>query len=787
MKRSKRVFVWSGIVAIALNAAVADGLRLETRWNLLPGQRSYLTTGTEQRGLSYNPTTDHLILVNRSGAISVHVLDAQTGDEIGALNTSIVSGGTFALSKVAVADDGAIYAANFGTIGSATPTFNIYRWLFEFDDQPVRVYASDPGSGNIQQWGTTFDVRGAGLDTQILISSSGGTIAAILTTTDGINFISTLLSTDVLPGQMGIAVAFGTNNTFWAKSVNGPLLHLGFDLATGIATNLHSYDVTNFPGTVGPIGVDAGNALLGAINVTTPDTANLYSISNLAARPALLSHTNLPSDNANSLFMGAVDFGPNAMFALDSNNGLVACNLVPSTDPVAPSIILHPAERTVFAGSSVAMVSSAAGTEPLSYQWRTNGVDVPNATNSTYSITNVQSSHEALYSVVVSNVAGVTTSFDAQLIVLPPGVLTPLWSLPPGSRTYLTATANNQRGLAYNPVTKHLILVNRAGALSVNVIDALTGTNVGVMSTNGISGGTFFLSKIEVADDGAIYGANFGTIGSATPTINIYRWANESAEPTLAFQGDPANGAGIQQYGNSFTLRGGGTNTQILLPTQRDVVALLTTSDGTNFTSQLITGVPLGGFYQGVVFGEGDTFWGKTNGLPLVQVGFDRATGASTLLQSHDPSVFPGSIGPIAIDPAHDLLAGIFIGTPDTINLYDISDPAVPPVLVQAVRTPTDNANTLFQGAIDFGDGMLFALDTNNGLAAYVLPFLRINRVGGNVVVSWVATLTGFRLEATTNMSSGTWTPVSGVVTVDGQNVVTLTAPTGNRFFRLVK
>ena len=786
MKRSKRIFAWCGIIAIALNAAVADGFRLETRWNLLPGQRSYLTTGTEQRGLSYNPTTDHLILVNRFGGISVHVLDAQTGDDIGALNTSIVSGGTFALSKVAVADDGAIYAANFGTIGSATPTFNVYRWLFEFDDNPALVYANDPGAGNIQQWGTTLDVRGAGLDTQILISSSGGTIAAILTTVDGINFTSTLLSTDVLPGQMGIAVAFGTNNTFWAKSVNGPLLHLSFDLAAGTATTLQSYDVTNFPGTVGPIGVDTGNALLGAIHVTTPDTANLYSISNLAARPTLLSHTNLPTDNANTLFMGAVDFGPNAMFALDSNNGLVAYNLVPSTDPVAPSIIFHPAERTVFAGSSVAMVSSAAGTEPLSYQWRTNGVDIPNATNSTYSITNVQSSHEGLYSVAVSNVAGVAVSFEAQLTVLPPGVLTPLWSLPPGSRTYLTGTGNNQRGLAYNPATRHLILVNRAGALSINVIDALTGTNVGVMSTNGITaGGTFILSKIEVADDGVIYGANFGSYPGTIPTI--YRWANESAEPTIAFQGDPANGAGNQQYGNSFTLRGGGTNTQILVPTQRDVVALLTTADGTNFTSQLITGVPLGGFYQGVAFGHGDTFWGKTNGLPLVQVGFDPATGVSTVLQSHDPSAFPGSIGPIAIDPAHDLLAGIFVGTPDTINLYNISDPAVPPVLVQAVRTPTDNANTLFQGAIDFGDGMLFALDTNNGLAAYVLPFLKINRVGGNVVVSWAATLTGFQLEGTSNLSSGNWTPVSGAVTVNGQNTITLTDSSGNRFFRLVK
>lgn len=784
MKRILLVSHLTLLIVLHLQPAAAQGFRLETRWSVPPGERAYITTGSNQRGLAYNPLSGNLILVNRAGGLSVWVLEATTGNELWTLDTTGISGGTFVLSKVAVADDGAIYAANFGTIGGATPTFNVYRWAGEFEG-PTLAYSGDPGAGNIQQWGTTLDVRGSDIGTQIIISSSGGTIAAILNTSDGANFFSTLLQTDVLPGQMGIAVAFGTNDTFWAKSAGGPLLHLSFDLAAGTATTLRTFDVTNFPGTVGPLAVEATNNLLGAINITTPDVVNLYSLANLSPGPVLLSSTNTPTDNDNALFMGAVDFGGGMMFALDSNNGLIAYNIVPSSDPVPPSIVLQPAPATVFAGSTATLVSSAAGTAPLRYQWHGAAGPILNATNPVLTITNVQAADEGLYSVVVTNVAGTVTSFSAQLTVLPPGVLTPLWNLPPGSRSYLTSSGNNQRGLAYNPVTDHLILVNRAGGLTVNVIDATTGTNVGTMITTDISGGTFVLSKIEVAEDGAIYGANFGSFPSTVFTI--YRWADESAAPTIAFRGDPANGTGNQQYGNSFALRGGGANTQILVPTQRDVVAFLTTADGATFVSTPITGVPGGGAYNGVAFGAGDTFWGKTNGSPLVHVSFDPATGASTLLQSFDSSVFPGPVGPLAVDPTHNLLAAISIATPDTIQIYDLTSPADPPVLMQTVKTPADNANTLFQGAIDFGGGKLFALDTNNGLSAYLLPLLKVNLVDGKVVVSWPVALTGFTLESRSSLSSGNWTAMSGAVVVGDQQALTLTAPPGNQFFRLRK
>src|ERR1051325_10868296 len=86
-------------------------------------------------------------------------------------------------------------------------------------------------------------------------------------------------------------------------------------------------------------------------------------------------------------------------------------------------------------------------------------------------------------------------------------------TLRPGDFDYsfLTADTNRlQRGLAYNPTTGHLIIVNRnpSGAESINVIDAATGTNVGQLdqSSRTLGGSSDFpYNLVGVDDDGAIY------------------------------------------------------------------------------------------------------------------------------------------------------------------------------------------------------------------------------------------------------------------------------------------
>jgi hypothetical protein len=63
---------------------------------------------------------------------------------------------------------------------------------------------------------------------------------------------------------------------------------------------------------------------------------------------------------------------------------------------------------------------AAFGTPPLAYQWQFNGNNFVGATNAFLTLTNVQPTNSGVYSVVVSNAFGFTTSSNAMLTVRAP-------------------------------------------------------------------------------------------------------------------------------------------------------------------------------------------------------------------------------------------------------------------------------------------------------------------------------------------------------------------------------
>ena len=89
----------------------------------------------------------------------------------------------------------------------------------------------------------------------------------------------------------------------------------------------------------------------------------------------------------------------------------------PPTSVVAPSIVAQPQPLTVSPGQGATFTVVATGTEPLSYAWQKNGVNLAGATASTLTINNVQTADAGGYSVRVSNAAGSATSAVAQLTV----------------------------------------------------------------------------------------------------------------------------------------------------------------------------------------------------------------------------------------------------------------------------------------------------------------------------------------------------------------------------------
>lgn len=86
---------------------------------------------------------------------------------------------------------------------------------------------------------------------------------------------------------------------------------------------------------------------------------------------------------------------------------------------VEPPVITNaPQSLAVEAGANATFAVGASGTAPLRYQWTFEGVGITGATNSTYTVTNVQMANAGAYRVVVSNVGASVTSAAATLSLL---------------------------------------------------------------------------------------------------------------------------------------------------------------------------------------------------------------------------------------------------------------------------------------------------------------------------------------------------------------------------------
>ena len=85
----------------------------------------------------------------------------------------------------------------------------------------------------------------------------------------------------------------------------------------------------------------------------------------------------------------------------------------------APSITSHPTSQTVQVATTVTFYVGASGAPPLQYQWQRNGINVPGATASSFTLTSaITSDNGARFRALVSNGFGTTPSNEATLAVV---------------------------------------------------------------------------------------------------------------------------------------------------------------------------------------------------------------------------------------------------------------------------------------------------------------------------------------------------------------------------------
>lgn len=399
--------------------------RLIQLWNLAPGARPYLSTGSTERGLAYNAATGRLLLVSRASTPQVFVMNADSSADLHQLNlgAGVISGGTFTMNMIGAADDGAIYVCNL-TTSSATTPFKIYRWANDgAAATPTLAYSGDPvpgGTGNELRWGDTFDVRGAGPNTQILVTSRTGTRAVVFTTSNGSTFTPHFINVPNLGG--GLGASFGADDTFWTKDFGGPLRQASFNLSTGAGAVLRTHSSPAFPNSIMAIDIGTNLNLLAGIAIETPDNLKLYDLTTDGSTPVLIETNSFAADNDNLNRVGSVDFKGVRVFALNANNGIVALQILPP--PMPPIISQQPQPQSVAVDGIAGFSVSASGTEPLGYQWWFNNSPIGAATSSDYTRMNVQAADAGNYWVVVTNVAGTVTSAVATLTVLVPPQIT---------------------------------------------------------------------------------------------------------------------------------------------------------------------------------------------------------------------------------------------------------------------------------------------------------------------------------------------------------------------------
>jgi hypothetical protein len=492
------------LATLALTIGSAFAERLELLWALNPGSRAYLTTNNNQRSAAYNPISSNVVLVNRDVALSVNKVRASDGVDQGTLNVAGISGGTFVLSQIAVADDGVIYAANLVT--ADTDPFKIYRWANEAAAPTVAFSGLVPGP----RWGDNIAIRGSGNSTTLVFGQgTSGTNLLFFTTTDGgVTLTPAIVTVPTTPASPGINVGdtrggltFYTNNSVLVRITgSGQIRHVSFDLSNSNAVLVATPGVSATVSGMGawPASNYVGYIVSEAAGVAT-HSFNLFKY-NPTNTPTLLTSTNFtsPGTNGNVNFNGSVQFDTinSRIYVLEANNGVRGFRL-----RYLAAITSGPSNVAVAVGGSATFTVTTTGDGPITYQWKKDGVAIPGATSSSLTFNPVYATNGGSYVVTVTNPGGSFDSAAATLRTGPGIVASPAsTNRPVGSSVTFGVSAIGGTPLSYQWQKEG---VDIGGATSVSfTLNGLTTNNAGnytVVVTNDLGSITSAVAVLTIS------------------------------------------------------------------------------------------------------------------------------------------------------------------------------------------------------------------------------------------------------------------------------------------------
>jgi uncharacterized delta-60 repeat protein len=233
-------------------------------------------------------------------------------------------------------------------------------------------------------------------------------------------------SGDFAVGQDGYAVRWifrGTNGQSWNAN-------LGINSLEGVAAGRGTIVAVGAQGTIWRWSNPTATPVAANTSVTGGLTATAFANNQFVAvgeTGTILtsddggSWTSRPAPTTQSL--RAVAASDQVIVAVGFGGTIIRSDFAAK----APSIVAQPSDVTEQVGSAVAFSVSAAGSEPLSYQWRFNGAPLTGETSATLILPAVSLNQAGSYDVQVQNAVGSATSRAAQLIIssatLPTGLV----------------------------------------------------------------------------------------------------------------------------------------------------------------------------------------------------------------------------------------------------------------------------------------------------------------------------------------------------------------------------
>jgi DNA/RNA endonuclease YhcR with UshA esterase domain len=234
----------------------AQNYRLWEKSRAAGNYPSYLTAavgGANERGFAYGKVggNDRVYIVSRNGGNKIIVINAATGDSVGALNTTGITGGTFAINDIDVTSDGIIFAANMSQGIATDSLFKVYKWTDESATPTTVIQLVKKSTFRL---GDKITVTGSTADNSVTIwaaTASKDTVVKFKTTDNGATFTPTYIKMSNGASATGASPSvapIGDGSTgFFVKSSSKAAIH--FD-ANGTK-------VDSIPTTIGASGSTA--------------------------------------------------------------------------------------------------------------------------------------------------------------------------------------------------------------------------------------------------------------------------------------------------------------------------------------------------------------------------------------------------------------------------------------------------------------------------------------------------------------------------------------------------